>query len=94
MNAAAETLSATSEGHRDSLWLLAVRKLRRDRVGMWAFMVVLAYALIAVGVVFGWWGSHWAGILRYGRRPIFNKTAPASIGSLRSVPPSIPMPLP
>lgn len=48
--------------HGDSLWLKAIRKFRRDRVGMWSFAVVLVYALIAVGVVLGLWGTNWADV--------------------------------
>ena len=59
MSAAAETVNAA---HSDSLWLNAMRKFRRDRVGVAAFLVVMLYALIAIGVVFGWWGSHWADV--------------------------------
>jgi peptide/nickel transport system permease protein len=48
--------------HGDSLWLKALRKFRRDRVGMWSFAVVLLYAVVAVGVVLGLWGSDWAAV--------------------------------
>jgi ABC-type dipeptide/oligopeptide/nickel transport system permease subunit len=48
--------------HGDSLWRRAGRKLRRDRVGMVALAVVLAYAVVAVGVVFGWWAESWADV--------------------------------
>jgi ABC-type dipeptide/oligopeptide/nickel transport system permease subunit len=44
----------------DSLWRRASRKFRRDRVGMVALMVVLVYALIALGVMLGWWATDWA----------------------------------
>jgi ABC-type dipeptide/oligopeptide/nickel transport system permease subunit len=62
VSAAADTINTSEDGHRDSLWLNAVRKIKRDRVGMCAFFVVLAYGLIAVGVIFGWWGTHWADV--------------------------------
>jgi ABC-type dipeptide/oligopeptide/nickel transport system permease subunit len=44
----------------DSLWRRASRKFRRDRVGMVALLVVLVYALIALGVMLGWWATDWA----------------------------------
>jgi peptide/nickel transport system permease protein len=48
--------------HGDSLWRKALRKFRRDRIGMAAFAVVLLYALIALGVVFGLWAGEWADV--------------------------------
>jgi peptide/nickel transport system permease protein len=44
----------------DSLWRRALRKFRRDRVGMAGLLVVLVYALIALGVMLGWWATDWA----------------------------------
>jgi len=46
----------------DSLWRSALRKFRRDRVGMAGLLVVLVYALIALGVMLGWWATDWAEI--------------------------------
>ena len=62
MSAAADSVTTSVADHRDSLWLKALRKLRRDRVGMCSFFVVLLYAVIALGVVFGWWAEDWADV--------------------------------
>jgi oligopeptide transport system permease protein len=62
MSATAETVAGSPAGHRDSLWRKAIRKFRHDRVGMCACFVVLLYALVAVGVIFGWWGTGWADV--------------------------------
>ncbi len=48
--------------HGDSLWRRALRKFRRDRVGMLALLVVGIYAVIAAGVMLGWWATGWAEI--------------------------------
>ncbi len=53
-------LSVTNHG--DSLWRKAMRKFRRDRVGMWSLAVVLGYAVVAIGVILGLWGSDWAAV--------------------------------
>lgn len=50
----------TVAGHGDALWRKALRKLRRDRVGMAALLVVLVYAGVAAGVILGLWGGAWA----------------------------------
>ena len=44
----------------NTLWQQAGRKFSRDRLGMAALMVVLAYFLIALGAWLGWWGGGWA----------------------------------
>lgn len=62
MSAVNDTASNTVDGHSDSLWFKAVRKFRRDRVGMCALFVVLGYAVVAVGVVFGFWADEWADV--------------------------------
>ena len=55
--------SQTSDiDHGDSLWRKAMRKFRRDRVGMWSLAVVLGYAVVAIGVILGLWGSDWAAV--------------------------------
>jgi ABC-type dipeptide/oligopeptide/nickel transport system permease subunit len=59
---AAALEAANKRAHGDSLWLKALHKFRHDRVGMWSLAVVLAYALLAVGVVLGFWGSDWAAV--------------------------------
>ncbi len=48
--------------HGESLWGKALLKFRRDRAGMWSFAVVLGYAMIALGVWTGVWGTGWADV--------------------------------
>ena len=62
MNTRAEQLPALDDvpGHSESLWSKALYKFRRDRTGMWSLGVVLAYMVIAIGVIFGWWATSWA----------------------------------
>ena len=43
----------------ESLWSKALRKLRKDTIGIVAFFVVLIYLGIAVGVCLGFFGSSW-----------------------------------
>ena len=62
MSASADTVAASAAYHRDSLWLKAIRKFRHDRVGLWSFAVVSVYAVIALGVVLGWWATGWADV--------------------------------
>ncbi len=62
MSSVADKVINTVDGHSDSLWFKAVRKFRRDRVGMCALFVVLGYAVVAVGVVFGFWADEWADV--------------------------------
>ena len=47
---------------RRSIWSKAVYKFRRDRTGMAAFAIVVAYSVVAVGVWFGWFASEWADV--------------------------------
>jgi ABC-type dipeptide/oligopeptide/nickel transport system permease subunit len=54
--------ATTADAHGDSLWLKALHKFRRDRVGMWSLGIVAAYALIALGVMLGWWATDWAAV--------------------------------
>lgn len=63
MNAAVLPLPA---GGRDSLGARAVRQFRRDRAGMVALAVVLAYLAAAAGVWLGWWATDW-GTLQGGK---------------------------
>lgn len=51
---------------RQTLWAKARYRFSRDKLGMLGLIVVLIYALIALGVVLGWWGGDWA-IIRGGR---------------------------
>lgn len=46
----------------DSLWRKALMKFRRDRVGLWAFGVVMLYAAVAAGVILGVIGEDWADV--------------------------------
>ena len=61
MNAQVEAL-VTAKAHGDSLWSKALRKFCRDKVGMWSFAVVVLYATVALGVVFGFWAEDWAAV--------------------------------
>lgn len=54
--------ATTADAHGDSLWLKAMHKFRHDRVGMWSLGIVAAYALIAFGVIMGWWAADWAAV--------------------------------
>jgi ABC-type dipeptide/oligopeptide/nickel transport system permease subunit len=63
VSAAALALPA---GGRDSLGARALRQLRRDRAGLTALAVVLAYLAAAGGVWLGWWATDW-GMLQGGK---------------------------
>jgi ABC-type dipeptide/oligopeptide/nickel transport system permease subunit len=55
----------TADNHHNrvsSPWQKSLRKLRRDHWGLMALAVVAGYALIAIGVAFGWWGQDWSSI--------------------------------
>lgn len=58
----ANGLELDSSVFGDSLWGKAFLKFRRDRAGMWSLAVVMAYALIALGVWTGVWGTSWADV--------------------------------
>ncbi len=58
----ANGLERDSSVFGDSLWGKAFLKFRRDRAGMWSLAVVTAYALIALGVWTGVWGTSWADV--------------------------------
>ena len=47
----------------DSLWSLARKKFLKDIPGLVAFVVVLSYFVIALGVWFGLWGLEWDELL-------------------------------
>ncbi len=47
---------------RQTLWAKARYRFLRDKPGMVGLVVVLIFALIAIGVVFGWWGNDWSDI--------------------------------
>ncbi len=51
---------------RDSLWKRAVRKMKRDKVGLVALAVVLVYLLVAMGVRFFDWGHGWDELVKDG----------------------------
>jgi ABC-type dipeptide/oligopeptide/nickel transport system permease subunit len=59
MNATALPLAAP---RRDSLGARAVRQFRRDRTGIVALAVVLAYFGAAAGVWLGWWATDWGAL--------------------------------
>lgn len=58
MSAVADSVAA-EPGRSESLWGRALRRLARDKLGMAAFAVVLAYFLIACGVWLGLIGQDW-----------------------------------
>ncbi len=60
MSVVAESVAAPSVVRRESLWSKAFYKFRRDRAGMLAFGVVLAYMIVAIGVWLGWWATGWS----------------------------------
>lgn len=47
---------------RQTLWSKARYRFVRDKLGMLGLVVVLVFALLAVGVVFGWWATDWSDI--------------------------------
>lgn len=59
MTAAVQVLAGGRGERPDSLWRQAARKFSRDRVGMAALGVVLAYLVAAIGVWLGWWATGW-----------------------------------
>ncbi|MSR10069.1 MAG: ABC transporter permease [Gammaproteobacteria bacterium] len=60
MNAVTLPLTAPNRASGESLWHKAARKFGRDRLGMLALGVVLAYFLVALGAWLGWWAGGWA----------------------------------
>ena len=67
MSVASEAQIASGVGNkpavrRQSLWSKALYKFRRDRTGMLAFAIVVAYSVIAVGVWLGWFAADWADV--------------------------------
>ena len=55
-------VAAPAAPRRQSLWSKAAWKLRRDRTGMAALGVVLAYFIAALGVWLGLWATGWADV--------------------------------
>ncbi len=55
-------IETQSTRERETLWAKARYRFMRDRLGMAGLIVVLIFASIAVGVMFGWWGSDWSDI--------------------------------
>jgi len=49
----------TSKKYGESLWSKALRKFLSDKIGIIAFLIVLFYFLIALGVWFGFIGNKW-----------------------------------
>ncbi|MEM1080603.1 MAG: ABC transporter permease [Pseudomonadota bacterium] len=52
--------SAPIRAGRSSLWGRAWDQLKRDRTGLIGLSIVLIFALVAVGVWLGWWGTEWS----------------------------------
>ena len=42
-----------------SVWALAWRRFRRDRLGFFSLIVVLAYVVLVLGVAAGWVAHDW-----------------------------------
>lgn len=72
-------MGTTSEG----VWALAARRLRGDRVGMTALVVVALYALLVLAAVTGLAGAHW-------QREVGVSYAPPTL--LGPAPEALPMP--
>ena len=53
-------MTVESSRPRQSLWTRALYKFRRDRVGMAALVVVLAFAVMALGAALGLWATDWS----------------------------------
>ncbi len=60
MNAVTLPMPAATRVRGESLWRQAARKFGRDRLGMLALGVVLAYFVVALGAWLGWWAGGWA----------------------------------
>lgn len=60
MNAVTLPLPAANRASGESLWRKAARKFGRDRLGMLALGIVLAYFIVALGAWLGWWAGGWA----------------------------------
>ncbi|MEO1576370.1 MAG: ABC transporter permease, partial [Pseudomonadota bacterium] len=54
------SVAETALPPRQSLWTRAWYKFRRDRVGMVALAVVLAFAIMALGAALGVWAADWS----------------------------------
>lgn len=52
-------LSSLQDSSPNSLWRRGMRKLRRDRLGMWSLAVVMLYMLVALLVWVGLIGQDW-----------------------------------
>jgi len=63
MNASNDSLPADDViTYNESIWGKAVYKFSRDRAGMIGLGIVLAYFIVAIGVWFGLWGTHWSDV--------------------------------
>ena len=54
-----ETISSDGQFRKDNLWKKALRKFRRDKLGVAALVVVLFYAVLALGSAFEFWAAGW-----------------------------------
>jgi peptide/nickel transport system permease protein len=59
MNAVTMRRPAPARASGESFWRKAARKFSRDRLGMLALGVVLAYFVVALGAWLGWWAGGW-----------------------------------
>lgn len=70
------TKNATQAGtgaallRKDNLWKKALRKFFRDKMGCCSFAIVTLYAIIALGVALGWWGTNWDELQTDGRNAV------------------------
>jgi ABC-type dipeptide/oligopeptide/nickel transport system permease subunit len=62
ITAGPEIMATVTSVRRESMWSKALYKFRRDRTGMLAFAIVVAYSVIAIGVWLGWFASDWADV--------------------------------
>lgn len=59
---AVSTSAAAGQKVRETLWAKARYRFVRDRLGMLGLVTVLIFAVMALGVVFGWWATDWSDI--------------------------------
>lgn len=60
LNPASTTTGGSASYRHQSLWTKAWYKFRRDRVGMGALAVVVAFAVMGFGAAMGWWATEWS----------------------------------
>ena len=62
MTALTRDMANDGPKERQTLWSKARHRFSRDTLGVLGLVVVLIYAVIALGVALGWWGSDWSDI--------------------------------